>query len=156
MHITDRTAGDFDRVARFLTQRQARPVARRGELLDPMDHPALLAGTGHDLAGVLTYIPSSVSCEVLTVHVTDQWHGVGTALLDALMRGATPGWTQLRVTTTNDNLDALRFYQRRGFVLVELRAGAVDVARSMLKPAIPLRGCYGLPIRDELELARPL
>jgi ribosomal protein S18 acetylase RimI-like enzyme len=27
----------------------------------------------------------------------------------------------LRVTTTNDNLDALRFYQRRGFRLVELR-----------------------------------
>ncbi len=121
-----------------------------------MEHPALLAGTGHDLTGVLTYVPSTVSCEVLTLHVTDQWRGIGTALLDALMRRAAPGWTQLRVTTTNDNLDALRFYQRRGFALVELRVGAVDAARSSLKPAIPPHGCYGLPIRDELELARPL
>lgn len=156
MQVTDRTVGDFDRVARFLTERHARPVARRGELLDPMQHPALLAVAGGDLAGVLTYIPSTASCEVLTLHVADQWRGIGTALLDALVRSAGPRWTQLRVTTTNDNLNALRFYQRRGFALAELRAGAVDAARSALKPAIPLRGCHGLPIRDELELTRPL
>jgi hypothetical protein len=35
----------------------------------------------------------------------------------------------LRVTTTNDNLEALRFYQRRGFKMTGLRPGAVDRAR---------------------------
>lgn len=58
--------------------------------------------------------------------------------------------------TTNDNVDALRFYQRRGFRIVAVRTGAVDEARSALKPGIPHRGHYGIPLRDEIELAQPL
>jgi hypothetical protein len=61
------------------------------------------------------------------------------------------------LVTTNDNLDALRFYQRRGFRLAKLRRGAVDAARSRLKPTIPEVGSFGIPIRDEivLELVSP-
>jgi GNAT superfamily N-acetyltransferase len=62
---------------------------------------------------------------------------------------------RLRLTTTNDNLDALRFYQRRGFRLVALRPGAVDAARA-LKPEIPVTGAHGIPLRDELDLERAL
>jgi len=57
----------------------------------------------------------------------------------------------LRVTTTNDNLDALRFYQRRGFRIVALRPGPVDESRK-IKSTIPVLGEYGIPIRDEIEL----
>jgi hypothetical protein len=56
------------------------------------------------------------------------------------------------LVTTNDNLEALRFYQRRGFVLSALRAGAVDEARRELKPMIGRVGNFGIPIRDEIEL----
>jgi hypothetical protein len=59
----------------------------------------------------------------------------------------------LPVTTTNDNLNALRFYQRRGFRITEVRPRAVDDARR-LKPSIPIVGEYGIPIRDEIELER--
>ena len=58
--------------------------------------------------------------------------------------------------TTNDNLDALRFYQRRGFRLAELRPGAVDRARERLKPEIPRTGEHGIPLRDELVLEMAL
>jgi hypothetical protein len=54
--------------------------------------------------------------------------------------------------TTNDNVDALRFYQRRGFRLARVRPGAVDESRRVLKPEIPTVGAYGIPLRDELEL----
>ncbi|MGD8245715.1 MAG: hypothetical protein PVG25_02965 [Anaerolineae bacterium] len=57
--------------------------------------------------------------------------------------------------TTNDNLAALRFYQRRGFSLVAVHPGAVDQART-LKPEIPAIGHSGIPIRDEIELELPL
>jgi hypothetical protein len=60
------------------------------------------------------------------------------------------------VLTTNDNVDALRFYQRRGFRLTAVRCGAVDEARRTVKPEIPLTGDYGIPIRDEIELAQDL
>jgi hypothetical protein len=54
------------------------------------------------------------------------------------------------VITTNDNLDAIRFYQRRGMRLVAVHRGAVDEARR-IKPSIPLIGEHGIPIHDELE-----
>ena len=61
------------------------------------------------------------------------------------------GFETLRLTTTNDNIDALRFYQRRGFRLKALRPCAVDKARAH-KPTIPTQGEYGIPVRDELDL----
>jgi acetolactate synthase regulatory subunit len=59
----------------------------------------------------------------------------------------------VRLVTTNDNMRALRFYQRRGFRLVALNAGALDRSRE-LKPEIPATGMNGIPLRDELVLAR--
>ena len=58
--------------------------------------------------------------------------------------------------TTNDNVDALRFYQRRGFRLAVLRPGAVDESREALKPEIPRSGEHDIPLRDELELEMDL
>ncbi|MGH3646211.1 MAG: GNAT family N-acetyltransferase [Micromonosporaceae bacterium] len=78
--------------------------------------------------------------------------GVGSALLAAavgLAREA--GLTRIWLVTTNDNLDALRFCQRRGLRLIAVAPGAVDAARA-LKPEIPLTGAYGIPLRDELTL----
>jgi hypothetical protein len=60
------------------------------------------------------------------------------------------------VVTTNDNVDALRFYQRRGFSLAALHTGAVDKSRMLLKPEIPKLGEYEIPLRDELELHKDL
>lgn len=62
------------------------------------------------------------------------------------------GCSRLLVTTTNDNVDALRFYQRRGFRFVALRVDAVSETRRTLKPKIPLLGDHDIPLRDELEL----
>jgi hypothetical protein len=56
------------------------------------------------------------------------------------------------VVTTNDNVEGLRSYQRRGFRLALLRPGAVDRSRELLKPEIPTSGAYGIPLRDKLEL----
>ncbi len=69
---------------------------------------------------------------------------------------AAAGCRRFWVLTTNDNVDALRFYQRRGFRLTAIRCGAVDQARRTLKPQIPMIGNYGIPIRDEIELAQDL
>ena len=90
---------------------------------------------------------------MLTLHAAHRHRGTGTALIEAietLARDA--GCTRLWLITTNDNVDALRFYQRRGFRLAKLHAGAVDDARARLKPGIPRVGDHGIPLRDELEL----
>jgi RimJ/RimL family protein N-acetyltransferase len=83
--------------------------------------------------------------------------GVGTALIDEAKRIATQaGCRRLWLITTNDNVDALRFYQRRGFRLAKLHCGAVDDSRARLKPEIPETGHHRIPLRDELELEHDL
>lgn len=140
-------------MAAFLERNHTRRVARRGELVDSMDHPALIAEAGGELLGVATYILGDHSCELLTLHAATRFGGTGTALLDALNNIARQaGCSHIRVVTTNDNLDALRFYQRRSFRLAELRAGAVDECRRTLKRDIPVTGNHTIPLRDEIEL----
>jgi GNAT superfamily N-acetyltransferase len=84
-----------------------------------MDHPAFVAETpGGQLLGMLTYVPGQdwQQCEILTLHADQQWRGAGTALIEAAAQLARrQRCARLWVITTNDNVDALRFYQRRGF-----------------------------------------
>jgi ribosomal protein S18 acetylase RimI-like enzyme len=125
--------------------------ARRGELVDVLALPGFVAELDGRPAGIATYRHEVGDCELAFIAALERRCGVGTDLLRAVVAAA-EGCSRLWVVTTNDNLDALRFYQRRGFRLVELRAGAVDDARRTLKPQIGLEGSFGIPLRDELEL----
>jgi GNAT superfamily N-acetyltransferase len=155
--VRAREPADEEEVAAFLRANHSERVARLEQLLRPLDHPALIAEEGERLAGVLTYLLAERECEILTLHTAGQWRGTGTALIAAVERIARDAaCTRLWVLTTNDNVDALRFYQRRGFRLAALNAGAVDRSRTQLKPEIPKLGAYGIPIRDELVLERRL
>ncbi|HEY0998832.1 MAG TPA: GNAT family N-acetyltransferase [Streptosporangiaceae bacterium] len=158
MKVRPREAADQDAAEAFLARHYSLRAARLGELVHPMDHPALVAEAADgQLLGMLTYLPTRdwQQCEILTLHADEQWRGAGAALVEAaaqLARGQ--GCTRLWVITTNDNVDALRFYQRRGFCLVRVHRGAVDRSRASLKPEIPEVGAYGIPLRDEIELER--
>ena len=125
--------------------------ARRGELIDVLSLPGFVAEKDGRPVGILTYRRDGHECELAVIMALERHGGVGTALLDALL-AAVLECDRIRVVTTNDNLDALRFYQRRGFRLVALRPGAVDEARERLKPQIGTVGELGIPLRDELEL----
>jgi GNAT superfamily N-acetyltransferase len=154
--VRPREAADQAAARAFLARHDSLWAARLGELVHPLDHPAPVAETaGGQLLGMLTYVPGRdwTQCENLTLHAGEQWHGTGTALVEAVrLLARRPGCTRLWVTTTNDNVDALRFYQRRGFRLVRVHRGAVDRSRAGLKPDIPRVGAYGIPKREiELE-----
>ena len=159
MKVRPREPADQAAAEAFLARHDSLRAARLGELVRPMDHPAFVAedAAGH-LLGMLTYVPGPDwrQCEVLTLHADEQWRGAGTALIEAAGQLARQQrCARLRVITTNDNVDALRFYQRRGFCLVRVHRGAVDRSRASLKPEIPPVGAYGIPLRDEIELERP-
>ncbi|MFP3471139.1 GNAT family N-acetyltransferase, partial [Micrococcus sp. SIMBA_144] len=63
------------------------------------------------------------------------------------------GCSRITLITTNDNLAALKFYQKRGFVMTAIHRNAVEKARK-IKPEIPLIGNDGIPIRDEIQLEK--
>lgn len=128
-------------------------IAIHGQIFDARRLPALIAG---DHEGLATFCiePDGKSAELVTLNALVPRRGIGTALIEALVSELTTrAVSSLRLTMTNDNLDALRFYQRRGFRVVSVRPGAVDTQRKT-KPAIPLVGNYGIALRDELDLVR--
>ena len=119
--------------------------------------PDQLSGfTTEDWSGVLTYFIKDDSCEIISLNSLKQKRGIGTALIDEAIHAArTHHCRRLFLVTTNDNLHALGFYQRRGFGLAAIRRGAVDEARK-IKPGIPLIGMNHIPLRDEIELEMTL
>jgi GNAT superfamily N-acetyltransferase len=155
LRVRQRDESDRNEVERFLAERRSLLVARLGRLVRGIDHPALVAERDGTLAGVLTYVLDGEDCEVLTLHAAERFGGAGTALIEAVERlAADAGCARLWLITTNDNVDALRFYQRRGFRLFALHRGAVDDSRARLKPEIPPIGEHGIDLRDELELEK--
>src|SRR5205823_203307 len=101
--------------------------------------------------GLATFRFTADDCELVTLDALRPREGIGSALLDGVAAlAAQRGCRRVWLITTNDNLTAIRFYQRRGMRLVAVHAGAVDEARQ-IKLSIPMTGEHGIPIRDELE-----
>jgi GNAT superfamily N-acetyltransferase len=132
-------------------------VAVHGTSLRPAELAGFIAERSNRLVGLLTYqLLGNDVMEIVTLNAIDRRAGIGTLLIGAAVSKARRfGCREIRLTTTNDNVDALRFYQRRGFRLAELRPGAVDRARQY-KPEIPRVGDYGIPLRDEIDLTLPV
>jgi len=112
----------------------------------------LVATSAGERVGLATFRVQDGQCELLTLDATRRREGIGSLLLAHTAQEARArGCARLWLITSNDNLDALRFYQRRGCRLVAVHRGAIDAARA-LKPQIPYHGEHGIPIHDELEL----
>lgn len=148
-------------VARFIeAEWGALVMAAHGTVFHPAELPGFIAempgqGSGQPV-GLLTYAVAGGALEIVTLNAVRRLRGTGTTLLGyAVTEAGRRGCREIRLTTTNDNVEGLRFYQRRGFRLAELRPGAVDEARR-IKPEIPQVGEHGIPLHDELDLVRPV
>ncbi len=128
-------------------------VAVHGNVLRPAELPGFIAERSRRVVGLVTYQLVGDFLEIITLNAIERRAGIGTRLIEASAGTARHlRCREIRLTTTNDNVDALRFYQRRGFRLAELRPGAVDRSR-LEKPQIPRVGEYGIPLHDEIELS---
>jgi len=152
--ILVRAAGVDDRawIERLLNQSWgSATMITRGTAHDASRLPALLAVQGDDIVGLATFHVAGGECELVSLDSLRERQGIGSALLAGVANEARGhGCRRLWLITTNDNLTAIRFYQRRGLRLVAVHPGAVDDARR-LKPSISLIGEHGIPIHDELE-----
>jgi GNAT superfamily N-acetyltransferase len=147
--------GDADRawVERLIVERWGDSIVTgRGGVWHPAELPGFTAFEDERCVGLVTYELDADACEIVTIDALEEGRGIGTALLNAVVMAAREaGCARVQLLTTNNNLRALAFYQKRGFRLVGLVPGAIDEERSV-KPSIPLVDSAGLPIRDELHL----
>ncbi|MBO6894148.1 MAG: GNAT family N-acetyltransferase [Roseibium sp.] len=148
---------DHADVHQLLTERWTAPeIMLDDDMVDASRLPGYVAYDGDELVGLVTLIKRDGEWEILTLDSINRWGGVGSQLLDAVSTEARQlNVPRLTVRTSNDNLDAFRFYQRRGFRLEKIGQGVIDRERE-LKPGIPLRGDYGIEIHDEVLFARTL
>jgi ribosomal protein S18 acetylase RimI-like enzyme len=127
-------------------------VVTRGESYCPAELPGFVIIRDTDRVGLVTYHIEGQDCEIVTLNSMHPSMGIGSALISALVKVAKQEMCKrIWVITTNDNTGALRFYQKKGFVLVAVYRNAIKESRQ-IKPEIPLIGYDGIPIRDEIEL----
>jgi N-acetylglutamate synthase-like GNAT family acetyltransferase len=143
---------DGDWIAQFITERWgAEFIAAHYEVLHCRDLPGFIAVGGQKKVGLLTYKIVARDCEIVSLDSLRPCAGIGTGLIDTVKAAAVEsGCRRLWLVTTNDNMNALRFYQKRGFSMVKINRDAIEFARK-LKP-VPLIGADGIPLRDEIEL----
>ena len=130
------------------------PVVSVSGVCDPTELPALVAYEGPEPLGALTYRLQPDGCEVVTLNALVEGRGVGSALLAAARDVADERGQRLWLVTTNANIRAIGFYQRRGMDLVALHRDFVDVVRRH-KPTVADGSGSGIPMRHALEFAFP-
>ena len=129
------TAADAGWIEALLDEEWGGPIIwADGRAFGCLAPPTLIA---EPHAGFAIYGVAGDRAELVLLEALQPGRGIGTALVEALAALlASQGVRELWLTTTNDNLDALRFDQRRGFRLVDVRAGVMDEYRKC-KPTIP-------------------
>jgi len=151
--------GDMDWIVNEYTRRfGSAEIDSRGSLIDARELPGFVAVREGAILGALSHSPMQrgEECELVALACATERCGAGTRLLTAFVEGAiAAGVGRLMLNTSNDNTPALRFYQKRGWRLVRIDIGAITRAR-LCKPTIPLIGCDGITIADEIELEYPL
>ena len=145
--------GDHDWMTSLLKEFWASNiVVTRGRIHNTIELPGFLAVQEDKPVGLVTYRIEDNECEIITLNSLIEGIGIGSALIDTVKDTAvTANCKRLWLITTNDNVNALLFYQERGFSLVAVYPNAIEHSRR-LKPEIPLVGNNGIPIRDEIEL----
>lgn len=126
----------------------------RGKVYRPEQLEGFVVEDGDRAAwiGLLTFAMEDGECEVTSLDSLRERKGIGSQLIDqAITEARGRGCKRLFLITTNDNLNALGFYQKRGFEIAAIHRGAVNASRK-IKPNIPLVGYNNIPLRDEIEL----
>ena len=123
-----------------------------GEKINLGNADGFYATEDNEIVGLITYRVVQNEMEILSLDSLNEKKGIGTSLLDKVVQNARDvGCSRVMLITTNDNLSALQFYQKRGFDIIKLHHNAVEESRK-IKPQIPLIGSNGIPIKHEIEL----
>ncbi len=123
----------------------------RGEVVDTTVLEGIAVYDKEELLGLLTFRIKDKELEIVSLDSIQENQGIGSALMNRIKEEAVKrNCNKIKLITTNDNLNALMFYQKRGYDMVQVYPNALDLSRR-LKPTIPLTGNYGIPLKHEIE-----
>jgi ribosomal protein S18 acetylase RimI-like enzyme len=150
-------AADFEHVKEITVKEWGSDyVIVHGDIIHPAELPGYKIIDGEDLVGLITCVIRAQECEIVTLNSFREGEGIGETLVKSVETYALSQQCKTcMLVTTNDNLNALGFYQKRGYYISEVRPGAVDDSRKV-KMSIPLVAENGIPIRDEITLIKQI
>ena len=152
--ITERTRELANKF--FIENWYSTDMSVRGEIIDGTKLDGFILLDNNKVIGLGTYKFYGDICEIVSLDSKRENIGIGTAILKLIEQVAIENnCTKMRLITTNDNLRALQFYQKRGYSLTKIYKDAMDEVRKV-KPNVPIIGENGIPLRDELELEKDI
>jgi N-acetylglutamate synthase-like GNAT family acetyltransferase len=154
MKILPTQGSDADWIRDFTREHWADDyVVAHGVIYYPHKLPGFVAkDENRSILGLVTYSLNPPFCELVTLNADPPGNGVGTQLVSSVVEVAQKSkCKRVWLITTNDSVEALAFYQKRGFHLVAVYPNGLSLSRK-LKPNIPMVASNGIPLRDEIEL----
>jgi ribosomal protein S18 acetylase RimI-like enzyme len=145
---------DKNILARFLTQKWGHDgVVVMGKVWTSKDLNVISAYDDKDqLLAIAGWVIKGDTLLLASIDSIFERNGVASVLIDAIIAHArSPSAKRVRAVVTNDNFEAMRFYQRRDFRFTALYVNAADAYRAIFQDT-PKTGYYGISIRDTLEL----
>jgi hypothetical protein len=126
------------------------PGVSRGNVIDTTSLPGFVSLSDDGINGVITYFIKGSECEIVTLNSLEENKGIGTALVSAVRTVAIDNnCSRMWLITTNDDINAIRFYQLKGFEWIAMHVNAMDISRKFKN--IPLIAKNKIPIKHELE-----
>ncbi|NWG05159.1 MAG: GNAT family N-acetyltransferase [Chloroflexi bacterium] len=147
------TPDDLPRLRQFWVEHWGGEIMiTRGNIYRPEQLDGFVVEEDGEWIGLVTFIITGDECEITSLDSLREGKSIGSTLSNKVIEEARKKkCRRVFLITTNDNLYALGFYQRRGFELVAVHRGAVNESRK-IKPTIPMMGSNNIPLRDEIEL----
>lgn len=125
----------------------------RGAIIDMTKVEGCIALENNAIVGLITFTIDNEECEILSLDSLKENTGLGTNLLQMIIHHAKENkCKRVKLITTNDNIKAIQFYQKRGFDICNIYYNALEISRK-IKPEIPMIGENGIPIKHEIEFS---
>ncbi|KGN00050.1 GNAT family N-acetyltransferase [Clostridium botulinum] len=146
-----------DKVITFIEENWSSSIMIfRGKVHNIAKLPGYLYIINGEIQGLITYEIEDEKCEIVSLDSLNENKGIGSNLIEKVIETANyKKCKEVWLITTNDNIRAIRFYQKREFDMSNIYINAVNEARK-LKPEIPLRGYDDIPILHEIEFKKDL
>jgi ribosomal protein S18 acetylase RimI-like enzyme len=129
MEVRPLDDGDRAWVTETISNEWGLPVVSISGPHNPADFAGCVAVEANERLGLITYRVTDEDCEIVTLNSLRPNRGVGTALLRAVKRIADERGLRLWLITTDENSNAIRFYENRGMTMRAFHRDFVKVVR---------------------------